>query len=98
MTKQEDKVPVVFIDSPHAPEVYATDAAGFFHNLGNIHISFVSTRVNHGSNPGRIANVVIGRLVMPVKGAQALMLGLYNFLKQQGLDPLPPVPDKNKLQ
>jgi hypothetical protein len=40
-----------FIDDPHAPEVFAEGAVGFFLNAGNIHISFTALRVDHRSSP-----------------------------------------------
>src|SRR5215471_15861744 len=80
--------PVTFVDNPHAPEVFSTDASGFLRLEGNIHITFEAPRVNHVSNPGPVNRVVIGRLVMPISGAQRLVLGLYDYLKKQGLDPM----------
>ena len=98
MTKQAEPPKVEFIDNPHAPEVFATEAVGFFVNSGVLHITFASARVNHVSNPGPVNRVVISRLAMPVAAAQGLAVGLYDFLRKQGLDPVPPPPDKDKLQ
>lgn len=89
--------PVHFIDNPHAPEVLATEAAGFWLNQGNVHITFESARIDHSTNPGPLNRVVIARLVMPIGGAQNLAAGLYDFLKSRGLDPVP-VPDKSQMQ
>ncbi len=97
MTNQVESSKVEFIDDPHAPEIFASGVSGFFVNSGNISITFESARVNHIATPGPINRVVIGRLVMSIAGAQNLALGLYDFLKKQGLDPVP-VPEKDKLQ
>ncbi len=100
MTKQDDSVPpVTFIDNPHAPEVFASDAVGFFRLADNVHITFATLRVNHVTSPGPVNRVVIARLVMPIQGAHGLAVGLYDFLKKQGIDPAQlPVPDKTTMQ
>lgn len=95
MSTEEHTVP--YLDNPHAPEVFSTAAAGFFVNNGCVHITFESARVNHENAVGQINRVVIARLVMPIGGAQGLAAGLYDFLKSQGLDPVP-VPDKSQMQ
>jgi hypothetical protein len=97
MTKQGETPGVEFIDDPHAPEVFAGEAVGFFLSAGIIQITFASPRANHGKEPTSVSRLVIARLAMPVSGAQGLAAGLYDFLKKQGLDPVP-VPEKDKLQ
>ena len=86
-----EKPPINFIDNPHAPEVFATDATGFWLNDGCMHITFEAARVDHSSNsgPGPLNRVVVGRLVMSVSGAQSLAFGLSAFLKKQGFAPEP---------
>jgi len=78
---------VSFMDNPLAPDVYADNAVGFLVNNGIVKITFVSARVNHIAAPGPVNNVVIGRLVMSIAGAQSLSVGLYDFLKSHGLAP-----------
>jgi hypothetical protein len=98
MTKQGAATsPLTFVDNPHAPEVFASEAVGFFLIAGNIHITFASDRVNHATTPGPINRVVTARVVIPIQAAQRLAAGLYDFLKKQGLDPVP-VPDKTHVQ
>ena len=87
MAKQDAPPPVPFIDNPHAPEVFAAEAVGFFVHAGNVSITFASPRVNHETSPGPVNRVVMARVVMPAIGAQALAIGLFDFLKKQGLDP-----------
>lgn len=72
-----------FIDTPHAPDVFADVATGFFHLNGNIKITFESLRVDHSTSPGPVHRVVIGRLVMPVAAAEALAKGLLDFIESQ---------------
>ncbi len=96
-TKTAPPSDIPFIENLHAPEVFATDACGFLVNGGNIHITFATARCSHENTPGPVSRVVIGRLVMPIVGAQNLALGLYDFLKNQGLDPIPQ-PDKKQIQ
>lgn len=97
MANAGESAPVQFIDNPQAPEFFSSDASGFFVHEGVVHITFESARVNHVTNPAPINRVVIGRLSMPVAAAQRLAVGLYDFLKKQGLDPAP-VPSKSSLQ
>jgi len=81
-----EPVAVPFIDNPHAPDVFASAATGFFNLEGPIMVTFEAPHVNHETSPGPISRVVIGRLVMPASGAYGLATGLFNFLKAQGFD------------
>ncbi|MBZ9874986.1 hypothetical protein LB542_29575 [Mesorhizobium sp. BR1-1-9] len=72
-----------FLDNPHAPDVYADAATGFFAWGGNIKITFESARVDHSSSPGPVNRVVSGRLVMPIGQAEALAKGLLDFIEKQ---------------
>jgi hypothetical protein len=76
---------ISLIDNPMAPDVFADEALGFFVNEGVVRITFATGRWNHTSSPPAINRVVIGRLVMPAEGAQALAIGLFDFLKSRGL-------------
>ena len=78
--------PLKFIDVPTAPELFASAATGFFLANGNIAITFETGRVDHSESPGPVCRVVVGRVVMPVAGAQALAIGLFDFLQKQGID------------
>ncbi len=80
--------PISFVDNPHAPDVFVTSYSGFLNLNGVIVITFETARVDHSTTPGPVNRVVVGRLVMPIHGAQGLALGLVDFLKQQGLDPV----------
>jgi hypothetical protein len=83
-----DEVPAIaFLDNPHAPEFFASSATGFFRLENNIVITFESIKVNHATTPGPVSRVVIGRLVLPIGGAQGLVAGLNDFLEKQGVGP-----------
>ena len=79
--------PVHFVDNPHAPDVFATEAAGFWIYNGNVVITFATARINHSTTPGPVNRVVIGRLVMTAPDAQNFAVQLFDFLKKQGFDP-----------
>jgi hypothetical protein len=64
--------PVNFVDNPHAPEVFALQVTGVASFAGNIHLTFESARVDHKTSPGPINRVVVGRLIMPLTGAEGL--------------------------
>ena len=78
--------PLGFIDNPLAPDVFADVAIGFHLINGMVKVTFASARANHEKSPGPVNQVVIGRLVMSVAGAQTLAVGLFDFLKNQGVD------------
>ena len=71
-------------DDPKAPEIYATAATGFFNANGMISITLESPRADHSKTPAPVNRVVVGRLVLPTAGAQALAVGLFDFLEKQG--------------
>ena len=71
-------------DDPKAPEIYAVAATGFFNANGTISITLESARADHSKSPAPVSRVVVGRLVMPAAGAQALAVGLFDFLEKQG--------------
>jgi hypothetical protein len=73
-------------DDPKAPEIFAVAATGFFNANGVISITLESARADHSKSPGPINRVVVGRLVMPAAGAQALAVGLFDFLEKQGFN------------
>ncbi len=81
---------VTFLDNPHAPDVFADAAPGFFNFNGNIRITFESVRVNHATAPGPLTRVVIGRLVMPLAAAEVMAKGLLDFINQQRTQQNPP--------
>lgn len=81
--------PLHFIDNPLAPELFASEPVGFFLHNGVVTITFSSTHADHQGQPGEKSRVVVGRMVLPVHGAQALAAGLYDFLKKMGADPVP---------
>ena len=82
--KDSKEQPVKFVDDPMAQEIYASAASGFFVANGNITITFESLRPDHSDKPGPLTRVVVGRMVMPVSGAQGLAIGLFDFLEKQG--------------
>jgi hypothetical protein len=72
--------PVNFVDNPHAPEVFALQVTGVASFAGNIHLTFESARVDHKTSPGPINRVVVGRLIMPLTGAEGLRDLLTDYL------------------
>lgn len=89
---------ITFLDNPHAPEIYVSDATGFFNENGVIHITFEANRIDHSASPGPVNRVVVGRLAMNIIAAHSLANGLANFLKVNNLTlpDLAPPPDVKK--
>ena len=71
-------------DDPNAPEIYAAAATGFFNANGAICITLETARADHSKSPAPVSRVVVARLVMPAGGAQALAVGLFDYLEKQG--------------
>lgn len=86
-SRQTPNSAVQILDNPHAPDAFATDAAGFSLISGNVGVTFITTKVDHSASPPELTGVVVGRLVMPIEGVQRLVLGLSDFLKGRGFDP-----------
>jgi hypothetical protein len=78
---------VSFVDNPHSPEIFADEACGFFVHNGVVRITFCAARCDHSMSPGPLNRVVNGRVVIPLANAQALALGLLEFLKKAAPDP-----------
>jgi hypothetical protein len=75
------------IDDPRAPEIFVDGVCGFFLHNGNLRLAFEASRADHAHNPAPIGRYVVARIVMPAAGARALAVGLFDFLKQMGLEP-----------
>ena len=72
------------LENAFATETFATSADSFALLGGtNVSITLVSTR----SVQGEMTDVVVTRVVMPIAGAQGLVVGLNGFLSQIGLNP-----------
>lgn len=82
-----DQVDTTFVDNPHAPEMFASNVSGLFLTGGNVAVTLESSRVDHGTSPGPINRVVIGRVVLTMPAAQALAVGLNAFLEERGFSP-----------
>lgn len=67
-------------DNPLAPElfVFVLSGAAFFG--GNIHLTFESPKMNHAASPPSVNRVVVGRLVIPLVGAEGLRDFLADYL------------------
>jgi len=85
-------------DNPHAPDVFADTASGLFIFNGNLRLTLESVRVNHVSTPGPVSRVVIGRLVMPLAGAEAMARGILEFIEKQRAGTLAPSEANRTLQ
>ena len=77
-----------FIDNPLALDIFADTAVGFTNFNGVVRIALASSRTHHAGAAGPVNQVVVGRLVMPIQAAQNLAVGVFDFLKAHGIDPL----------
>jgi len=89
---------VPLVENLYAPDTYATEATFFAVNGDAISITLVSQRCDTAATPPHLANVVIGRLVMPIAGARGLAAGLYDFLCKAGHPPIMTPADAGEIQ
>ncbi len=75
------------IDDPHAPEFFATSCCGFSIGQGHVTLTFESARCNHFDPKSSMNRVVVGRIVLPIQAAQALVIELNNSLQHSGYNP-----------
>ncbi len=75
------------IDDPHAPEFFATSCCGFSIGQGHVTLTFESARCNHFDPNCGMSRVVVGRIVLPIQAAQALVIELNTSLQRSGFNP-----------
>ena len=69
------------LNNPHAPDVFADAAVGFFSFNGCMRITFEALRSDYRTNPANVDHVVIGRLVMPILAAKAMAETILNQIE-----------------
>lgn len=79
----ENDATMPLVDEPHAPEIFATNPAGFLNLRGTIVITLEALKSDYSTDPGTLSRVVSGRLILTTDGAHALAVGLFDFLKKQ---------------
>jgi hypothetical protein len=78
---------ISLIDDPMAPEFFTSRCVGYSIGQGNVTLTFESLRCNHFDPNGGMNRVVVGRIIMPVEAAQALVVDLNASLQGAGLSP-----------
>lgn len=78
-----------FVENMFAPELFASFASSFSVSAGGVTIKLVSTRWDKSVEPAVQKAVVVGRITLPLLGAQTLAAGLQNFLAQHNLEYVP---------
>jgi hypothetical protein len=81
---QPSSLPIT--ENPFAPDTFAAGVTSFALFNGVVSITLTNPRWNMTGN--KFDYVVVGRMVMPVAGAQNLALSLLDYLKRNGLDPV----------
>lgn len=85
MADQKPPPKLVTIESNQAPDVFASWLQGASRRFGNVHLPFMVERFNHTQNEA--ANVLVGRLVMPIEGVEDMTRFLIRYLRDQfGVD------------
>jgi hypothetical protein len=75
------------INDLHAPETFTTGCCGLSIGSGTVALTFESARCDHSDPACPLERVVVGRIVMPIGAAQALVLQLNDALQRSGLSP-----------
>lgn len=86
MANEAAGLPVTF--GAPVPDVFADEAVMFDMVNGTLRVTFGVVAPVEPAVPTTMGMAVIGRLILPVPSAQRLCLGLYDYLKNQGLDPM----------
>ena len=75
------------IDHCFAPDLFATGIAGLACIGDGIHLTLDSLRCDHSQPTPVMERLVVGRIILPIATAQALVTSLNLFLEQQGMSP-----------
>jgi hypothetical protein len=70
------------LDNPVSPDIFADFAVGAVVIAGCLRITLASNRNDYTTTPPTARNVIIGRLVMPIVGAENLLEFVGEYLKQ----------------
>ena len=85
ITASDDPVRTVRLDVPRTPDIFADTAVQVVERDGVVRITLVSTRVDHMPDLTTPEHVVIGRLVMPIKGAFEMLQKVHTVLSERKL-------------
>jgi len=72
------------VENAQRGEIFADDAVSFSLINGVIRATLTATRPLPAQGAEQLGRVVIGRLAMPLPGARALAIELYDFLQSEG--------------
>ena len=70
------------LDNPHSPDVFADFVVGAVLQNECLRLTFASNRSDYTTNPPTVRSVVIGRLVIPIAGAQNMVDFVHGYLEQ----------------
>lgn len=79
----------LLMENMFAPELFASFASSFSLSAGSVTIKLVSSRWDNSVEPAVQKAVVVGRITLPLQGAQTLAAGLQHFLEQHGVGYVP---------
>lgn len=69
-------------------DIFVDEVTGFDLINGNLRIDLATIVRAEPIPPSDAVVNIIGRLILPTESAQRLCLGLYDYLKNHGLDPV----------
>ena len=79
--------PPKLLNDPFAPETFTTGCCGLSIGPSTVTLTLESARCDHSDAACPVERVVVGRVVMPLQAAQALVLQLNDALSRSGLSP-----------
>jgi hypothetical protein len=88
ITPPQTEPEIRLVDNTFAPEILVTGVSGLSLMNGVVTITLESLHCDHSKNPATMERIVVARMTQPVAAAQALLVGLHQFLGQHGLSPL----------
>lgn len=78
---------IPLVDNSFSPELFASGVSGCVRVHDTISITLENARCDHSRPEPHLERIVVGRIVLTVPAAQALVLGLNDFLTRHGLSP-----------
>lgn len=96
ITPPQTEPEIRLIDNTFAPDILVTGISGFSLVNGVVTTTLESLHCDHSKSPPPMERVVVARLTTPIAAAQALLVGLHQFLGQHGLSPLTAAPTETR--
>ena len=73
------------IDNQNAPEIFASEVAGYTIAGGNLSLTLASTRATWAEGVITNKRFIVGRIILPLGAASIMSVELFDFLKKHSV-------------